>query len=185
MYNIKFLKLQQFFSASLFYFCVILSVNTFKYYYFVRWVACSENLFSREIMRIYFDISLGNYFISWNFIFCYQNSYLFIYLIFLDSLVQWSIKQCILAQSLQAWNTVYMLHGYAWSNSLLIQVAFAITYWKLIICCTVHKINACTLHQNDKLKFKRKCTIYTAEIAKTECKTLRLYSFNVVVRPEM
>jgi hypothetical protein len=166
MYNIKFLKLQQFFSVSLFYFCVILNVNTFKYYYFVRLVACSENLFAREIMRIYFDISLGNYFISWNFIFYYQKVNCLFYLIFLDSLVQWSIKHCILAQSLQVWNTVYVLHGYVCSNSLLIEVAFTITHRKLIDCCTVHKRNACTLRQNDKLKFKGKCTTYAAEIAK-------------------
>jgi len=55
--------------------------------------------------------------------------YLFI---FLDSLVQWSIKYCILAQSLQVWNTMFVLRDYVWSNSLLIQVAFAITYRKLI-----------------------------------------------------
>jgi hypothetical protein len=75
-----------------------------------------------------------------------------------------------------------MLHGYVWSNSLLIQVAFAITYRKLINCCTVHKRNACTLCQNDKLKFKGKCTIYSAE---TECLTVQLYGLNVIVRPGM
>lgn len=49
----------------------------------------------------------------------------------------------------------------------------------------VHKRNACTLRQNDKLKFKGKCTIYAAEIAKTECITVRLYGLNVVVMPGM
>ena len=95
--------------------------------------------------------------------------YLFIlFYFFLESLVQWSVKHCILAQSLHVRNTVYVLHDYVWSNSLLIQVAFAITYRKLINCCMVHKRNARTLHQNDKHKFMGKCTIYAAEIAKTE-----------------
>jgi len=71
------------------------------------------------------------------------------------------------------------------SLSLLIQVAFAVTYRKLINCCTVHKRNACTLRQNDKHKFKGKYTIYAAEIAKTECITVRLYGLNVAVRPGM
>jgi hypothetical protein len=78
-----------------------------------------------------------------------------------------------------------MLHGYIWSNFLLIQVAFTITYRKLINCYTIHKRNACTLRQNDRLKCKGKCTIYAAEIAKIECITVWLYGLNVVVRPGM
>ena len=80
---------------------------------------------------------------------------------------------------------MYVLHDYVWSNSLLIQVAFAITYRKLINCCIVHKRNACTLRQNDKLKFKGTCTIHAAEIAKTERITVRLCGLNMAVRPGM
>ena len=61
------------------------------------------------------------------------------------------------------------------SLSVLIQVDFTITYRKLINCCAVHKRNTCALCQNDEHKFKGKCTIYAAEIAKTECIIVRFY----------